>query len=152
MAQLSPELQKVEEDRKFVDNNEWMIRPCTIYDVEYANCKAVKSRFYQYYRDGQFADCNVWYHNYKDCKQYAKDDFAAGARLIKREMETLDNRIKLHENNDVWKPRTNRPPRNWNAPLPPHLEQQREESYFIGREDDMKKGIDASVGSRCTIS
>ncbi|KAL6998597.1 hypothetical protein U1Q18_050531 [Sarracenia purpurea var. burkii] len=87
MAKLDPALEQVEEDRKFVLQNEWMIRPCTIYDAEYAECSALRSRFYQYYRDGQTTDCNVWYNNYKDCKTYTKkDDYAAGVRIYHHEL------------------------------------------------------------------
>lgn len=66
-------------------------------------------------------------------------------------MQKLDQRIKLHEENDVWKQRQKRPPPNWNAPLPPHLEQQRKESYFHGKEDKMRERLEIT-GGRCTIS
>lgn len=73
-------------------------------------------------------------------------------RLINGEMQRLDKRIKAHKENDVWKPRKKRPPPNWTPRLPPHIEAYQKESYFLGKEEEMRQGFDSEKKSSCVIS
>jgi len=109
-----------------------MLRDCEAYKAELKACKSIKGRFYQYYVDGQQADCSHWADCYDDCQlwKYNVDEEAA-TRVIDRENERVKERLRGHYENNVWEKRTTPPPKEeWNKPLPKYMLDRQENSYL----------------------
>jgi len=71
--------------------------------------------------------------------------------LVKSEKQRRAMRLHAHYQNDVWEKRE-KPPENWNAPLPEWMQKEFENSYLHIRNQEMKQGIEASsLDTRCTI-
>lgn len=50
-----------------------------MYDTESKQCNSLKGRFYQYYINGKFDDCNKWEPLRKACRKWEKElDVKAG--------------------------------------------------------------------------
>ncbi|XP_033340866.2 synaptic plasticity regulator PANTS isoform X1 [Megalopta genalis] len=109
---------------------EWMIKPCQIYNEEYRDCKSIKARFHQYFVFGDTIDCTQWKTDYNNCYIWEKyKSERAYAKLIDSEKNRRMERLHGHYSNDVWE-RRDKPPENWNAPLPEWLQQKVETSYL----------------------
>lgn len=143
------------EDNELVETSSWMIRPCLVYDLEYSQCTSLKGRFYQYYLNGKTEDCNKWDPLRKACRKWERDiDIKAGVTIIKHEKQTVARRLESRKNNDVWNVRQNKPPENWNSPLPEHLVEKNQGSYL---EQHMEELYNQSFKPKkstsfCTIS
>jgi len=131
---------------------EWMIRPCMVYKDEYDECCSVKARFHQYFIFGKSLDCNQWKTDYHNCYQWQKHKSEeAYDELIKSEKERRIQRLRSHLQNDVWEKRE-KPPENWNDPLPEWMQKEFENSYLHIRNKEMKEGTEVSfLDTRCTI-
>lgn len=71
--------------------------------------------------------------------------------MIESEKQRRIKRLRPHYENDVWEKR-DKPPENWNVPLPEWMQKKFENSYLQIRSEEMKKGIEESVvDSKCTI-
>lgn len=71
--------------------------------------------------------------------------------LIKSEKRRRFKRLKPHFENDIWKKR-DKPPENWNAPVPDWMQEKFEKTYLQMRKEEIKKGIEESpLNSKCTI-
>lgn len=71
--------------------------------------------------------------------------------LIKSERERRIKRLHSHLQNDVWEKRE-KPPENWNDPLPEWMQKEFENSYLHIRNKEMKEGTEvSSLDTRCTI-
>lgn len=111
-------------------NLEWMIRPCGMYKEEYNDCKCMKARFHQYYIFGEFLDCTQWKIDYDNCYLWQKyKNKEALDELIKSEKTRRMERLRNHYNNNVWE-RRDKPPENWDAPLPDWLQEKHKNSYL----------------------
>jgi len=87
-------------------------------------------RFHQYYVGGEIADCSQWKQNYSDCQLWTDNaDAEAAARVIDREKERLQQRLKPHYSNDVWEKRQG-PPQDWNKELPDYMKNKHKDSYL----------------------
>ncbi|XP_011708191.1 PREDICTED: UPF0545 protein C22orf39 homolog [Wasmannia auropunctata] len=139
---------KEEKPREF----EWMVRPCMIYKDEYDDCTGVKARFHQYFIHGETVDCSQWKTDYKNCYQWEKyKSEEAYNELIKSEKQRRARRLHAHYQNDVWEKRE-KPPENWNAPLPEWMQKEFQNSYLHIRSQEIKQGTEASsLDTRCTI-
>ncbi|XP_032686579.1 UPF0545 protein C22orf39 homolog [Odontomachus brunneus] len=131
---------------------EWMVRPCMIYKAEYDDCTSIKARFDQYFVFGEPIDCTQWKTDYLNCYQWEKyKSEEAFNDLIESEKQRRIKRLQPHYENDVWEKR-DKPPENWNAPLPEWLQKKYENSYLQIRSEEMKKGIEKSpLDVKCTI-
>lgn len=58
----------------------------------------------------------------------------------------MARRVKYHAENDVWE-RRDKPPADWNRPLPEHLAEISETSYLRHFEEGKEKDIDESAKS-----
>lgn len=54
--------------------------------------------------------------------------------------------------NDIWVRREERPPPNWNDPLPPHIEAKHAGSYLLEHQDDLMHPLSKKKSSMCSIS
>lgn len=77
--------------------------------------------------------------------------FDAQNELIESEKRRRLERLLPHVQNDVWE-RRERPPEDWNAPLPEWMQKQFENTYLQIRSEEMKRGEKTSMlDSKCTI-
>lgn len=131
---------------------EWMIRPCMVYKGEYDDCASIKARFNQYFIFGKTLDCTQWKTDYHNCYQWEKHKSEeAYNELIESEKRRRLERLLPHVQNDVWE-RRERPPEDWNAPLPEWMQKQFENTYLQIRSEEMKRGEKTSMlDSKCTI-
>ncbi|CAL7947092.1 unnamed protein product [Xylocopa violacea] len=135
---------------------EWLIRPCHIYNEEYKDCKSIRARFHQYFIFGEMLVCDQWLTDYNNCylwNKYKNED--AYENLIASEKQRRMRRLKGHYDNDVWQKR-DKPPENWNAPLPAWLEEKRQKSYLKSISEELKekpsqKVAESSRGKFCII-
>lgn len=121
--------------------NSWMLRECAAYKDEYKGCSSLGGKMYMYYIDGKITSCDEWKQNVADCKLWMNNtDKSAAERIIKREEKRIFERLKGHFNNDVWESRTEaeRPPAEWNKPLPEHLADAAENSYLKQYKDNLE--------------
>ncbi|XP_012235750.1 synaptic plasticity regulator PANTS [Linepithema humile] len=141
-----------EEKEKEFRENQWMVRPCVVYKDEYDDCTSIRARFNQYFIFGQMLDCNQWNTDYRNCYQWRKyNSDEAYNELIKSEKQRRLKRLRAHYANDVWEKRE-KPPENWNAPLPEWMQKDFQNSYLHIRNEEMKEGKEVSaLDSRCTI-
>ncbi|KAF3421149.1 hypothetical protein E2986_09081 [Frieseomelitta varia] len=110
--------------------DEWLIRPCVVYKEEYADCTSIKARFHQYFIHGEILDCKQWKIDYENCNLWTEHkNKKACYELINSEKTRRVNRLKDHYKNDIWE-RRDKPPENWNAPLPKWLEERNSNSYL----------------------
>lgn len=73
-----------------------------------------------------------------DCINFEeKDDYKAAKRVIDNENERRSERLKGHQENDVWRKRSN-PPNDWNKPLPEYITKRYENSYLELKSREMK--------------
>ncbi|CAK9820441.1 UPF0545 protein C22orf39 homolog [Anthophora plagiata] len=132
-------------------DDEWMIRPCLIYKEEYRDCKSIRARFHQYFVFGKTIDCNQWKTDYNNCQQWNnKKSKEAYDKLIESEKKRRLERLKGHYGNNVWQKR-DKPPENWNAPLPEWIETRRKDSYLYCLSEKLKKEQTDIAKSSCTI-
>ncbi|KAL6264906.1 hypothetical protein P5V15_005000 [Pogonomyrmex californicus] len=132
---------------------DWSIRPCILYKDEYDDCTSIKARFHQYFIFGESIDCNQWKIDYDNCYQWQKyKSEEAYTKLIQSEKQRRLNRLQSHYQNNVWE-RREKPPENWNAPLPEWMEKNFENSYLQIRSKEMKEGTEqvSPLNSKCTI-
>ncbi|CAK9796010.1 UPF0545 protein C22orf39 homolog [Anthophora quadrimaculata] len=130
---------------------EWMIRPCEIYKEEYSDCKSIKARFHQYFIFGKTIDCSQWKADYKNCKQWNNNKSKeAYDKLIDSEKKRRLERLKGHYENNVWQKR-DKPPEDWNAPLPEWIEKRRKDSYLYCINEKLKNEQTNDAKSSCTI-
>lgn len=121
----------------------WMLRECEAYKDEYKGCSSIKGKMYMYYIDGKITRCDEWKQNVADCKLWMNNtDENAAKRIIDREEKRIFERLKGHYNNDVWETRTEaeRPPAEWNKPLPEHLADAAEDSYLKQYKESLEGG------------
>ena len=119
----------------------WMLRECSVYKDEYKGCSSMRGKLNSYYINGQVSGCDDWKNNYEDCQMWTKNaDESAAKRVIAREEKRIFDRLKGHYLNDVWESRTSeeRPPADWNKPLPPHLADAAEDSYLKQYKDSLE--------------
>ncbi|EFN85973.1 UPF0545 protein C22orf39-like protein, partial [Harpegnathos saltator] len=128
------------------------IRPCLIYKAEYDDCTSVKGRFHQYFIFGESINCEQWKTDYFNCYQWKKyKSEEAYDEVIKSEKRRRRERLQPHYENDVWE-RREKPPENWNAPLPEWMQEKFKNSYLQIRSEEMKKNVNESIlDSKCTI-
>ncbi|KAK0161545.1 hypothetical protein PV327_010004 [Microctonus hyperodae] len=101
-----------------IRDNDWMLRPCDVYLIEYKDCKSIWGRFYQNFYYGEMLNCSQWKTDYENClKWQSKDDDTAFNELLTSEKKRRLERLASHVQNDVWINRTE-PPSDWNSPLP----------------------------------
>ncbi|XP_078039972.1 synaptic plasticity regulator PANTS [Augochlora pura] len=128
---------------------EWMIKPCEIYKEEYKDCKSIRARFHQYFVFGESIDCTQWKTDYNNCYIWEKyKSEKAFGNLIDSEKNRRMTRLQAHYANNVWE-RRDKPPEDWNAPLPEWLQRKAENSYLANTdkiEEEYKKL------KSCTIS
>ncbi|KAI4490891.1 hypothetical protein M0804_003835 [Polistes exclamans] len=131
--------------------NSWMIRPCEIYYDEYKECKYWKSRFHQYFIHGHKIDCSSWQKDYHYCKMWQENQSEeAYEALITSEKEHRINRLKGHIGNKVWE-RRDKPPEDWNSPLPEWMEEKFKDSYLEKMKNkEVQKKIE-SINKYCVI-
>ncbi|XP_034241350.1 UPF0545 protein C22orf39 homolog [Thrips palmi] len=99
-----------------------LIRPCETYKDEYDECLSSKGRRQQIFVHGEVLDCEQWSKDFKNCQKWTwKSDEDAAKSIIESEMRRLDDRLKPHLFNQVWKKR-DKPPEDWNKPLPEFME------------------------------
>ena len=111
----------------------WMLRECSVYKDEYKGCSGFKGKIHSYYLTGKIDPCDNWKQNYEDCQLWVENsDTDAAKRVIHREEKRIFKRLKDHYDNDVWESRSpeERPPKDWNKPLPEHLADLSEDSYL----------------------
>ena len=121
----------------------WMLRDCSVYKDEYKGCSGLKGKFHSYYVTGKIDQCDNWKENYKDCQLWVDNsDTDAAKRIIQREEKRIFERLKNHYDNDVWETRSpsERPPKDWNKPLPEHLADQSKDSYLKLYKENLDKG------------
>ncbi|XP_017757705.1 PREDICTED: UPF0545 protein C22orf39 homolog [Eufriesea mexicana] len=122
---------------------EWMIKPCAIYKDEFKDCSSIRARFHQYFIFGEILDCKQWKKDYINCCQWEKNkNKEAYNELIANERERRFKRLKGHYGNNVWEKR-DKPPENWNAPLPTWLEERNKNSYlkYVNDHEKQRKEI-----------
>ena len=120
-------------------NEEWMLRPCELYKEEYHDCKSIAARFHQYFVFGEYQDCTQWKIDYDNCHLWKKyNSKEAFNKLISSEKQRRIARLRGHYNNDVWQ-RRDKPPEDWNAPLPDWLEERAKVSYLRIASEKLKK-------------
>ena len=123
--------------------NSWMLRECSVYKDEYKGCSGIKGKLHSYYVTGKVDQCEDWKQNYADCKLWVdKSDTEAAKRIIDREHKRIYERLKGHCENDVWETRSpaERPPEDWNKPLPEHLADMADDSYLKQYKENLEKG------------
>ncbi|XP_072761850.1 synaptic plasticity regulator PANTS [Anoplolepis gracilipes] len=140
------------EEEKVNHEDRWMVRPCMIYKAEYDDCSSIRARFNQYFIFGETLDCSQWKADYVNCYEWEKNKSEkAYEQLIASEKQRRKERLRAHYENDVWEKRQ-RPPENWNAPLPEWMRKEFENSYLHIRNQEMKQNKEISqLDSRCTI-
>lgn len=73
------------------------------------------------------------------------------ADLIESEKTRRLRRLRAHYENDVWQ-RRDKPPENWNAPLPKWLDEKNKNSYLKCITEKLKETTGKEVQkSSCTI-
>uniref|UniRef100_A0A1B6I5V6 Synaptic plasticity regulator PANTS n=1 Tax=Homalodisca liturata TaxID=320908 RepID=A0A1B6I5V6_9HEMI len=131
--------------------NEWMIRPCHLYEDEYDDCTSIRARFQQYFVLGQWEDCTPWKHDYYNCEKWKNNkDKAAAEEIIANEEARRVKRLNAHYNNPVWENRPEPPP-DWNAPLPPFLEEKLKNTYLDIKARELREGKVLAADRMCTI-
>jgi hypothetical protein len=55
------------EEKETKMEDQWMIRPCRVYDDEYKECTSIRGRFHQYFIFGKTVDCIPWKRDYDNC-------------------------------------------------------------------------------------
>lgn len=121
-----------------------MLRGCQAYYDEMKACTSYRGRFHQYYVAGETADCSNWEKNYSDCELWVdRADKEAALRVIAREKDRLEERLKPHINNTVWEKRDSPPP-DWNKPLPDYLLERQKNSYLAMYAANQEKVDNAS--------
>ncbi|XP_020282872.1 UPF0545 protein C22orf39 homolog [Pseudomyrmex gracilis] len=135
--------------------DDWMIRPCLVYKDEYDDCTSLRARFNQYFIFGETLDCNQWNTDYRNCYQWQKyKSDEAYDQLIESEKKRRLQRLRAHYANNVWEKRE-KPPDNWNSPLPEWMQKDFENSYLHIRSQQMKgkmeDGVVSALDSKCTI-
>ena len=121
----------------------WMLRECSVYKDEYKGCSGILGKLHSYYVTGKTNQCDNWKQNYEDCKLWVSNtDHEAAKRIIEREEKRIFDRLKGHYENDVWESRrpSERPPEDWNKPLPEHLADLADESYLKLYKENLEKG------------
>ncbi|XP_058803355.1 UPF0545 protein C22orf39 homolog [Phymastichus coffea] len=136
--------------------DEFMIRPCYLYEAEFHECERPKGRFHQLFIFGDYLDCNQWKRDAQLCKKWQeKKDEKARAELIESEEKRRIERLKPHYQNDVWKKR-DKPPENWNAPLPDWIVEKNKNTYLDLKAQSIRNGtvndIDMKVYESVTCS
>ncbi|XP_076755126.1 synaptic plasticity regulator PANTS [Xylocopa sonorina] len=137
-----------EEERQY----EWLIRPCTFYKEEYKDCKSIRARFHQYFVFGKTIDCTQWKSDYNNCYLWNKyKDEDAYEDLVESEKQRRFKRLSGHYCNDVWQKR-DKPPEDWNAPLPAWLQEKNKNSYFRCVSEQLKNEQSKPEAQKsCTI-
>ncbi|XP_053972110.1 uncharacterized protein LOC128872942 [Hylaeus volcanicus] len=132
--------------------DEWMVRPCELYKEEYDDCKSIRARFHQYFVHGKTIKCSQWKTDYENCYLWSKyKSEKAYEELIKSEKNRRLERLKGHYLNNVWT-RRDKPPENWNAPLPQWMQDKFEHSFLKYMSDELKNSTgNSSLKSSCTI-
>ena len=137
------------EDQSHKDN--WMVRPCEIYKEEYDDCKSIRARFHQYFVFGKTIDCTQWKEDYENCYLWDKyKSNIAYEKLISSEKKHRMERLEGHYRNNVWQ-RRDKPPENWNAPLPEEIAKKYENTYLKYMSDELKAESEGKKKSYCTI-
>ncbi|XP_001603320.1 UPF0545 protein C22orf39 homolog [Nasonia vitripennis] len=144
-----------EESIKKSHPDQFLIRPCHLYKEEFHECERPKGRFHQYFIYGDYLDCNQWQTDIKNCNLWKESgDEQAYEELIASERKRRLERLKPHYQNDVWKKR-DKPPENWNAPLPEWFEEQNKNSYLAVKARDIRNGtvddFDMKMYNACSI-
>lgn len=134
--------------------NAWRIRECRDYEYEHVTCDTWGNRLQARYLGKEPEDCSQWKDNFDDCMLWASNaDENAAKRIIEREGVRLAERMKAHYENDVWEKRDS-PPKNWSAPLPPHLQEKIDGSYLQlykqSQADPESRELAATVSARKT--
>ncbi|XP_008195989.2 synaptic plasticity regulator PANTS [Tribolium castaneum] len=139
------------EEPKIAD--EWLIRPCPVYEEEYKECSSLRGRFHQYFIFGETLDCISWKRDYDNCCRWRENkDVKSAKEIIENEKRRRKDRLVPHFSNDVW-PRRTSPPDNWNSPLPEHIQKEYETSYLNIKSKELKGEIppQVDISSYCTL-
>jgi hypothetical protein len=107
-----------------------LVRPCERYKELYKSCKSIRGRLHQYYVYGELFDCNPNYDNYKACLVYRKTgDTDVLKTVVEWEKKLMTARLEAERQNKTWQFRE-RPPEDFNGPLPEFLQKRQAESLF----------------------
>lgn len=108
----------------------YLVRVCEEYKSLFKNCKRISSRIHQYYVYGDLLDCNIHNDNYSHCLNYRKKKNLDSLNpIIEWENAVMDARNKSVLNNKAWQLR-DRPPIDFDGPLPEFLRRRQKESSF----------------------
>ena len=130
--------------------NSWILRECHVYKDEYTRCSSFRGKLQMYYVNGKITSCEDWKKSYDDCKLWQNNaDVDAATRVIQREENRIAERLKGHYENDVWELRNKeeRPPPDWNKPLPEHLADAAEDSYLKAYKESKSHDCDHYDGT-----
>lgn len=111
-----------------------LVRPCERYKEMYKACKSIKHRVHQYYVYGELLDCNIYNDLHNHCMNYRKKrDEILLDPIIDWERNFILTRLKTETQNKVWELR-DKPPEDFDAPLPEYLQKLHQNSKF--KEDE----------------
>ncbi|XP_071450818.1 synaptic plasticity regulator PANTS [Hetaerina americana] len=145
-------MSEVAEEKSSVDvPYSWLVRPCITYKEEYGDCTSIKGRFHQYFVYGSTVDCNQWGRDLDNCTRWDDSrDMKALHELIESEKKRRTERLQTYINNDVMSLRE-KPPEDWNKPLPEWMEKEYSSSYLALKSIEMKSKKTEEIGKMCTI-
>ncbi|XP_044271561.1 UPF0545 protein C22orf39 homolog [Tribolium madens] len=149
---MTESVQKNENDKPKIED-EWLIRPCPVYEEEYKECTSFRGRFHQYFIFGETLDCISWKRDYDNCCRWRENkDVKSAKEVIENEKRRRKERLVPHFSNDVWSRRKS-PPENWNSPLPEHIQKEYEASYLNIKSKEMRGEIppQTDLSSYCTL-
>nr|CAI5862979.1 unnamed protein product [Callosobruchus analis] len=152
-VQAEDETKNTRDQKEFKD--QWMIRPCRVYDAEYSDCTSFAARFNQYFIYGKPLDCTQWKKDSINCYKWNENgDIAAANELIHSEKVRRRARLLPHVQNDVWQKRKE-PPEDWNKPLPEHMLKEYENTYLNLKAKELRgespPSFDIPYTGGCTI-
>lgn len=125
---ISPEFECENPSLKKKDAH--LVRPCERYKEMYSSCRSVRHRFHQYYVYGELLDCNIYSGLYNSCIDFRNTNESKHLdSIIEWERNFFNTRLNTVKQNTTWKPRTE-PPKEFDKPLPRHLEKLHKDSLF----------------------
>lgn len=109
-----------------------LVRPCERYIQMYKSCKSIRGRIHQYYVYGELLDCSHHSANYQACLKFRKTkDFDDLKGVIEWEKNMMETRLQAERQNNTWTLR-DKPPEDFNTPLPEFLAKRQAQSSFNG--------------------
>lgn len=90
-------------------------RPCEVYRAEWELCRSVGHVLHHYYVHGKRPDCRQWLRDLTNCREWEESRSAEAQRSL---CESEQVRVQAAQKHTlVWALRQ-RPPTDWNLPLP----------------------------------